>query len=152
MNYHCFWRDCQNLTRKKIGPNIFYSWWFQPIWKIYLSNWIIFPGIRVKIKNVWNHDPDSWYHGNLRYPPKATPPINKAFFWGTINHWFPLFIRFPWCLWISTFCPFCPQGTGCFCLTSNTLRQCCRRAASKSRNSGGCLDPVDLAGIASIER
>ncbi len=32
-------------------------WWFQPIWKICSSNWIISPcrNVGVKIKNVWNH-------------------------------------------------------------------------------------------------
>ena len=32
------------------------GWWLnQPIWKIWSSNWIISPGIGVKIKNIWNH-------------------------------------------------------------------------------------------------
>ncbi len=32
------------------------SWWLnQPIWKICSSNWIISPGIGVKIKNISNH-------------------------------------------------------------------------------------------------
>ena len=34
---------------------IFTGWWFQPIWKICSSNWIISPRIGVKIKNIWNH-------------------------------------------------------------------------------------------------
>ena len=29
------------------------SWWFQPIWKIWTSNWIISPGFGVKIKHIW---------------------------------------------------------------------------------------------------
>ena len=33
----------------------FSSWWFQPLWNICSSNWIISPGIGVKIKNLWNH-------------------------------------------------------------------------------------------------
>ena len=30
------------------------SWWFQPIWKICSSNWIMSPS-RVENKHVWNH-------------------------------------------------------------------------------------------------
>ena len=33
------------------------GWWFQPIWKICSSKWIISPGIGVKIKSIWNHYP-----------------------------------------------------------------------------------------------
>ena len=29
------------------------SWWFQPRWKICSSNWIISPGIGVKMQNLW---------------------------------------------------------------------------------------------------
>ncbi len=36
------------------------SWWLnQPLWKICSSNWIISPGIGVKIKDIWNHHLDS---------------------------------------------------------------------------------------------
>ncbi len=31
------------------------SWWFQPISKIWWSNWIISPIFGVKIKNLWKH-------------------------------------------------------------------------------------------------
>ncbi len=31
------------------------SWWFQPTWKIWSSNWIIFSRIGVKMNNIWNH-------------------------------------------------------------------------------------------------
>ena len=35
------------------------SWWLnQPLWKICSSNWIISPGIGVKITNSWNHHLD----------------------------------------------------------------------------------------------
>ena len=37
--------------------NLRTSWWFQPIWNICSSKWIISPRIGVNIKNVWNHDP-----------------------------------------------------------------------------------------------
>ena len=41
------WRDPNNSWS---------SWWLnQPICKICSSNWIISPGIGVKIQNVWNH-------------------------------------------------------------------------------------------------
>ena len=30
------------------------GWWFQPIWKICSSNWIIARGIGMKIKNMWS--------------------------------------------------------------------------------------------------
>ena len=43
------------------------SWCFQPIWKICSSNWIISPGIVVKIQNIWNH------HLELNSP---NPPID----------------------------------------------------------------------------
>ena len=33
------------------------SWWFQPIWKMCSTNWIISPGIRVKIKKVFELPP-----------------------------------------------------------------------------------------------
>ena len=33
------------------------SWWFQTIWKICSSNWIISPGRGKKEKNIWNHHP-----------------------------------------------------------------------------------------------
>ena len=31
------------------------GWWFQPIWNICSSNWIMKPQLGVKIKNIWNH-------------------------------------------------------------------------------------------------
>ena len=34
------------------------SWWFQPSWKIFSQNGNL-PQIGVKIKNIWNHHPDS---------------------------------------------------------------------------------------------
>ena len=31
------------------------SWWFQPFWKIYISQIGNLPQVGVKIKNIWNH-------------------------------------------------------------------------------------------------
>ena len=66
-------------------------WWFQPLWNIFFSNWIISPGIGVKITNVWNHHlviwsftlPPSltwslWHH--LRYH-KVPIELESGFFW-----------------------------------------------------------------------
>ena len=39
----------------------FLSGWFQPIWNICSSNWMISPGIGVNIKNIWNHQPSSGF-------------------------------------------------------------------------------------------
>ena len=39
---------------RKWKNNIYYSWWFQPNWKICSSNWI-FPQVGLKTKNIWNH-------------------------------------------------------------------------------------------------
>ena len=55
LNFSHHWCSCKYMT----------SWWLnQPIWKICgPSNWIISPGIGVKIKNIWNHLDDllkSW--------------------------------------------------------------------------------------------
>ena len=36
------------------------SWWFQPIWKICSSNWIISPGIGVKIPKIFELPPPTW--------------------------------------------------------------------------------------------
>ena len=39
-------------------PSTVSGWWFQPIWKIWSSNWAHLPRIfGVKIKNLWNHQP-----------------------------------------------------------------------------------------------
>ena len=37
------------------------GWWFQPIWKIMknISQIWSFPQVRVKIKHIWNHQPDN---------------------------------------------------------------------------------------------
>ena len=55
------------------------GWWFQPIWKIqYEPKWESSPFFGVKIKDLWNHHPDS--HGNLRGPPPPNamfPPRNS---------------------------------------------------------------------------
>ncbi len=36
------------------------SWWFQPVWKICSSNWIISPGIGVKINKSLKPPPSYW--------------------------------------------------------------------------------------------
>ena len=51
------------------------------------SNWIISPGIGVKIKNSWNHHLNNldvfaaclFYHAT--FPPLSTPPLIWWFFW-----------------------------------------------------------------------
>ena len=44
-----------------VSGRIYTSWWWdQPIRKICSSNWIISPGFRVKIKNLWNHHPNMY--------------------------------------------------------------------------------------------
>ena len=49
------------LPSSNLSGNVngFTSWWFQPIWKIWTSNWIISPGIGVEINIFWNHHPVS---------------------------------------------------------------------------------------------
>ena len=42
------------------------GWWFQPIWKICSSNWIISPS-RGEIKKNWNHHLDN-VHANSKNP------------------------------------------------------------------------------------
>ena len=39
---------------------IFASWWFQPLWKIWVKMGS-FPQVGVKIKNIWNHHPGKVY-------------------------------------------------------------------------------------------
>ncbi len=81
----------------EIGPIWRSSWWFQPIWKICSSNWIISPG-RVKITNVWNHHLEMYLllkSGELRcrqlqnsclrntheIPNVVRIPLQLVFFW-----------------------------------------------------------------------
>ncbi len=61
------------------------SWWFQPIWKICSSKWIISPGIGVNMKNVWNHHLDNvsfaqlyWLQVNLRNRRNLRRSISAA--------------------------------------------------------------------------
>ena len=67
------------------------GWWLnQPIWKICSSNWIISPGIGVKIENVWNHHPDEikhstqifwvkWSGSSSQYASKMCETISRGF-------------------------------------------------------------------------
>ena len=50
-------------------------WWLnQPIWKICSSNWMISPGIAVKIENIWNHH---WSWANHNDSPTWNYQINS---------------------------------------------------------------------------
>ena len=60
----------------------FSTWWLnQPTWKICSSNWIISLGIGVKIKNIWNHQPDemgtSWEPGNTHFTRGSPLPLPR---------------------------------------------------------------------------
>ena len=57
---------------QSFDPSILSSWWFQPIYKICPSNWIISPG-RGENKNVWNH------HLLINFQPfhQQTPTVSK---------------------------------------------------------------------------
>ena len=60
--------------------NISIGWWFQPIWKTCSSNWIISPGIRVKVKHLWSchHLENIWKKTSHRLTPYH--PCNGIFF------------------------------------------------------------------------
>ena len=68
-------------TKKLVG-----GWTTQPK-NMRKSNWIISPGIGVKIKNSWNHHLNNldvfaaclFYHAT--FPPLSTPPLIWWFFW-----------------------------------------------------------------------
>ena len=52
----CAWDSAENMFLDIFG--YFSGWWLnQLIWKICSSNWIISPGIGMKIKHIWNHHP-----------------------------------------------------------------------------------------------
>ncbi len=53
--------------------NTISSSWFQPIWKICSSNWIISPIFGVNIKNIWNHHLDL----HQVWPPPKWVPFNN---------------------------------------------------------------------------
>ena len=72
-------------------PRFLTSWWFQPIWKICSSNWIISLRLGVKIKNIGNHHlvkespeirfiihPVSWIPRMDPGPPKSTSFFTKS--------------------------------------------------------------------------
>ena len=48
------------------------SWWFQPIWKILISQNGNLPQVRVKITNIWNHHPDL-----ISYQPSTSSNIQN---------------------------------------------------------------------------
>ena len=55
-----------DLLGYKAGKNIFnpnggLKWWFQPIWKICSSNWIISPDRGKHKKHFWNHHRLKWW-------------------------------------------------------------------------------------------
>ena len=67
-----FWRsmngETYNYVQLVVEP---------PIWKICASqNWIISPGIRVKIKNLWNHHLDVVYHLPVFMATGSSDPKN----------------------------------------------------------------------------
>ncbi len=53
--WYIFAKQCpQPLLAWIFLVNLWASWWFQPIWKICSSNWIISSRIGVRT-NIWNH-------------------------------------------------------------------------------------------------
>ena len=69
------WHDLQivlwrfNFHYAAQHSHVFTSWWFQPLCKIWKSDWIIIPTIgENKINNVWNHQPDSVFLGKSPIP------------------------------------------------------------------------------------
>ena len=66
------------------------SWWFQPLWKILISQNRNLPQIGVTIKNTWNHQPDMLYS---KFQVVRNRP---SFWWHTFclsysnppTHWF----------------------------------------------------------------
>ena len=67
------------------------SWWFQPIWKIWVKL-NHFPQVGVKIKNIWNHhlvyhvcrdfgdfDASMVYFTMAKITPSSTPPLLRRF-------------------------------------------------------------------------
>ena len=53
--------SCGHGESKTIRAKIDTSWWFQPIWKIFVKL-DHFPQVGVKIKNIWNHQPGYIYN------------------------------------------------------------------------------------------
>ena len=78
------------VQRKYFFFRSFSSWWFQPIWKICLSNWIISPRFGVKIKNIWNHHQIIQFNWVFHYKPSILGCF--PYFW---NPPFRSFFNFP---------------------------------------------------------
>ena len=51
------------------------SWWLNHPFEKYSSNWIISPGIGVKIKNIWNHHPNHIQHNFGTHINQLQDPI-----------------------------------------------------------------------------
>ncbi len=63
-NHHNCWKHVMKAMRWFLVGG-----WTNPVWKIWSSNWIISPGIGVKIKNIWNHQLDLyWFIFALFFP------------------------------------------------------------------------------------
>ena len=65
------------------------NWWLQPVWKKYLSNWIISPKVGFNIKNIWNHRPFTPWKTNMPpenqwledvFPIETIPFLGDVFF------------------------------------------------------------------------
>ena len=65
---HDVWRAAQNKNPKMDHQRMISSWWFQPIWKICSSNWILFARIRVKTTKNMKPPPTFWCseHGSSK--------------------------------------------------------------------------------------
>ena len=77
------------------------SWWFQPIWKICSSNWIISPRFRLKFKRMRpppktmkTSEANECFHQILLYVPESCSPLavlpqtSCQFFYPIFTGWF----------------------------------------------------------------
>ena len=65
------YRDFTTTTQEYPIPKLIPSWWFQPIWKISISQIGSFHQVGVKINNMWNH------HRFIITTPQQTVPGAK---------------------------------------------------------------------------